>query len=181
MQYFPEYKAHGFSKGLDMKLNGEFIKGTESWVSLSLMQAKEDIDGTNFGWTRMPTDQLINFGMFFQDYFPWDNSYKMSLTWSYGTNIPSNPPVATPAQNSGRIPAYSRVDIGFFKQILSDSRPFNNQNMAFQVWCRDELLNVLDTYNVVSYLWIRDVQGAFYGSPTYLTGRLINLKLSAKI
>jgi hypothetical protein len=121
--------------------------------------------------------------MFFQDYLPWDNSYKMNLTMSYGTNIPSNPPNTMPEQRTSvTIPAYSRVDIGFSKQILTDNKPINERKYLFSSLSAGvEILNIFDMYNVVSYLWIRDVQGFYYPTPCYLTGRLLNVKISAKI
>jgi hypothetical protein len=183
LQYFPDKNAHGYATGVDMKLNGEFIKGTESWVSLSLMQTKEKIDGSDLGWQRRPTDQLVNLGMFIQDYLPGNNTYKMSLTMFFGTNIPSNPPVSTQLENAKVVlPAYRRVDVGFSKQIVAESNTeFKSKYYIKSIWAGIDILNLFDTYNTVSSYWIKDVKGNLYPIPNYLSGRMFSVKLVVKM
>ena len=183
LQYFPDKTAKGYATGLDMKLNGEFIKGTESWVSLSVMQTKEKIDGSGNSWQRRPTDQLINLGIFVQDYLPWDNSYKMSMTMYYASKVPSNPAdISSSKQSAVMLPAYRRVDVGFSKQIISESNTEAKRKYSLKsLWVGIEILNLLDFGNTVSYFWIKDVQGYNYPTPNYLTSRMFNIKLSAKI
>ena len=181
LQYFPDKNAHGYATGVDMKLNGEFIAGTESWVSLSLMQTKEKIDGQD--WQRRPTDQLINFGMFIQDYLPWNNTYKMNMTMYVGSDVPTNPPVSNQLQqNKVTLPGYRRVDVGFSKQIIAESMEHRRSKYYLtSLWVGVEILNIFDTYNTVSYYWIKDVQGVYYPTPNYLTGRMLSIKLTAKM
>ena len=181
LQYFPNKSAKGYATGIDMKLNGEFIKGTESWISLSVLQTKEKIDGS--AWQRRPTDQLINLGIFVQDYFPWDNSYKMSMTMYYASNVPSNSAdISNTKQSFVNLPAYKRVDVGFSKQIIAESNTETKKKYSLKsLWVGLEILNLLDFSNTVSYFWIKDVQGYNYPTPNYLTGRMFNIKISAKI
>jgi len=183
LQYFPDKSAKGYATGLDMKLNGEFIKGTESWVSLSVMQTKEKIDGTGNTWQRRPTDQLINLGIFVQDYLPWNNSYKMSMTMYYASKVLSNPADLNSTKQSGAtLPAYSRVDVGFSKQIIAESNTAVKPKYSLKsLWVGIEILNLLDFSNTVSYFWIKDVNGYNYPTPNKLTNRMFNIKLSAKI
>ena len=182
LQYFPEKRAKGYAKGIDLKLNGEFIKGTESWISLSFMRTKEDVIGDNEGFVRRPTDQLINLGIFFQDFLPWDNTVKFNMTWYYGSSILSNPPFTEQGRKvTTTLPAYNRLDVGISKQLLSEAKSTSKGWLISSIWAGIEILNAADTYNTASFFWLRDVDGAYYASPNYLAGRILNLKLTAKI
>jgi hypothetical protein len=180
LQYLPTKTSRGYATGLDLKLNGEFIRGTESWVSLSLLNTRENIN--HQGYTRRPTDQLVNIGIFFQDFLPWNNTIKFNITGFYGSNIPSNPPFTRrDITTTIVIPAYKRVDFGLSKQILSEERA-RRKNLLFKnIWVGVELLNAFDTFNTASYMWIKDVEKHDYAIPNYLTGRTFNVKLSVKI
>lgn len=182
-QYLPEKTGKAYVAGIDMKLNGEFIKGTDSWVSLSLMKTEEKIEGSSAGWTRRPTDQRVNLGVYFQDYLPWDSTYKMSLTMFYGTKVPGNLPNETMSVEKVKmLPAYQRVDIGFSKQIIAETDEIITDKKGLKsLWVGVEILNLLDLYNTVSYFWVQDVQGYYYPTPNYLTGRIFNLKVTAKL
>lgn len=182
IQYRPDQSASGYATGLDMKLNGEFVKGTESWASLSIMQTHEKIDGSNSGWLRRPADQLINLGVFFQDYLPFDNSYKMQLAMYYGSDLPTwNPSKERRASNTNEIPSYQRVDIGFSKQIFpTKQNPDRSQKTLKNLWVWFEVFNLLDIRNRISYTWVPDIsQKKYYGVPNYLTARMVNIKISA--
>jgi len=146
IRYFALNNATGFATGIDLKVNGEFVKGVESWASLSVMQTREDIKGDRYteyyndegqriipGYTTnntiadsavfevgsipRPTDQRVSFGLFFQDYLPSNPTYKMHLNLLFGAGIPYSPPGAVRSRNAKRMPAFRRVDIGFSKQI----------------------------------------------------------------
>lgn len=182
IQYHPEQSSHGYATGLDMKLNGEFVKGTESWISLSVMQTREDIDGDNSGWMRRPADQLVNLGVFFQDYLPFDNSYKMQLAMYYGTDLPTwNPSFTRQESTTATIPSYQRVDIGFSKQILpSKQNPDRSKSFIKSLSIWGEVFNILDTRNKISYMWIPSIdRQRSYAVPNYLTSRMLNIKISA--
>jgi len=180
MQYYPTQTAKGYARGADLKLNGEFVKGTESWMSVSLLDTQEDIDGDNLGYVRRPTDRLLNFGLFFQDYLPRNDSYKMNLTLYYGTALPTIPPGETrEALDIYNLPDYQRVDLGFLKQIFPTKKGVTKAKME-SFWIGVEVFNLLDKSNTISYLWINDIHGKSWPIPNYLTSRRLNVTLSGK-
>ena len=190
IQYLAENNSHGYATGIDMKINGEFVSGVESWASVSVMQTKEDIEGDFYidnetgetiypGFIPRPTDQRVNFSMFFQDYLPGNPNYKMHLSMMYGTGLPFGPPNAEKFNDILRMPDYRRVDIGFSAVIKAEDKKskigfLNNLN---NMWISAEVFNLLDIDNTVSYLWVADVSGRQYAVPNYLTPRQLNFKL----
>ena len=189
IQYLSNELSNGYATGIDMKINGEFVPGVESWASLSIMKTEEDIVGdtklntsgneVEVGYIPRPTDQRVNFSMFFQDYIPGNPNYKMHLNFIYGTGLSFGPPKSEKYQDILRIPDYRRVDIGFsavIKQETKKSR-FKFLNLFNSIWISAELFNLLDINNTVSYLWISDINGREYAVPNYLTSRQINTKL----
>jgi len=193
IRYYGENNAHGYAAGIDMKVNGEFVKGVDSWASLSVMQTEEDIeddyyyDGNNElvepGYIPRPTDQRVNFGLFFQDYIPNNPSYKMHLSLLFGSRLPFGPPNTERYKHIFRMSPYRRVDLGFSKVLKSESKvlPESNPFRHFKsLWLSLEFFNLLDIKNTISYTWITDVTNMQYAVPNYLTSRRINLKLIAK-
>lgn len=180
IQYFPSEEASGYARGMDIKLNGEFVPGTESWMSASLLDTKEDVLNDGLGYLRRPSDRRLNIGLFFQDYLPGNDYFKMSITMYYGTAIPTIPPGRNrESLNMFTIPDYQRVDIGFTKQIL----PLKNKNSSYKIknlWAGVEIFNLLDKSNVISYLWITDIEGKQWPIPNYLTARRINISVSGR-
>jgi hypothetical protein len=182
LRYRAVNSATGFATGIDYRINGEFVKGIDSWASLSVMTVQEDIENDGAGYLPRPTDQRFNAKIFFQDYLPRDPSFRVSLTLSYGTGLPFGPPQAKPEDRLFRLPAYRRVDIGFIKVLKQEGKLYKSKFMnAFKgLSVSVEVFNLLDTDNTVSYLWVKDVSTAReYAVPNYLTGRLLNLKLVA--
>ena len=189
IQYLANELAVGYAKGIDIKINGEFVKGVESWVSLSVMQTKEDIIGdkrtdengdvSEIGFIPRPTDQRVNFSMFFQDYIPNNPAYKMHLNLIYGTGLPFGPPNGEKYQDILRIPDYRRVDIGFSAILKSEKeiKKIKWLNKFKNIWISTEVFNLLNINNTVSYLWVSDINGRDYAVPNYLTARQINAKL----
>ena len=189
IQYLANNLSNGYAGGIDMKINGEFVKGVESWASLSIMKTEEDIIGdfiTNtdgstdeVGYIPRPTDQRVNFSMFFQDYIPGNPNYKMHLNLLYGTGLPFGPPQAEKYQDILRIPDYRRVDIGFSTVLKSEKKRSRLKwlNIFKSIWVSAEVFNLLDINNTVSYLWVADITGRQYAVPNYLTSRQINTKL----
>ena len=183
IRYFGDNSSHGYAVGLDMKVNGEFVPGVDSWASLSIMQTREDIEGDTLGFIPRPTDQRVNVGLFFQDYIPNNKSYKAHLNLLYATGWPFGPPGDINRKTLLRIPSYRRVDLGFSKVLLSEERAsqakgilkhFNN------AWVSLEVFNLLDINNTISHLWITDIRNRQYSIPNYLTGRRINFKLQVE-
>ncbi len=189
-------QARGRAYGLDLKVNGEFVKGVDSWASLSLMHTVEDVIGDRYtdregntirpGYYPRPTDQLINFGMSFQDYLPGNPSFRMHLTLYYATGLPVRPPYTGRFDQYFRMPAYHRVDIGFSKDLVK-KRHGKNEKLAghFRALRLElDIFNLFGVNNTISYLWVQTVnnlshESAWYAVPNYLTGRRINLKVSA--
>jgi hypothetical protein len=172
--------AKGYIAGWDIKLNGEFVEGAESWISLSFMHAHADIDGDAYGDFPLPTDRIANFNLFFQDYIPGAPTWRACLNLSFGTPLPYSYPVADRYDLTFRMPAYRRVDLGFSKEFFKKEQP---HRLFKQIWLYAEIFNLFDTYNTASYLWIqvvsnRDGLKQQYAVPNYLTARRINVKLS---
>ncbi|MGD0710565.1 MAG: TonB-dependent receptor, partial [Bacteroidales bacterium] len=182
IQYYADNSAHGYAAGVDMKVNGEFVPGLESWASISLLKTQEKINGEAYsGYIPTPTDQRLNIGLFFQDFLPKHPTYKMHLGLLYGTGLPFGPPtVNTRYKDTLRYPAYKRVDIGFSKELkgaktkLAPNNPFHYFKT---IWLTLEVFNLLQINNVISYIWVADVTGTQYAVPNYLTPRQVNLKL----
>jgi len=158
IRYYADQRAKGYAAGLDMKINGEFVPGVESWASISLMKTREDIYGDFFfeyfdtdgtligsgpqpnssegitnskvepGYIPRPTDQRFRFSMFFQDYLPMNPTYKMHLALYFGSSLPFGPPKSQRYQQTFRMPSYRRVDIGFSKQIIGDHTRLQDKN-----------------------------------------------------
>jgi len=189
IQYLAENNSNGYATGIDLKINGEFVSGVESWASLSIMKTEEDIigdtyidqDGNNVevGYIPRPTDQRVNFSLFFQDYIPNNLNYKMHLNMIYGSGLPFGPPKSEKYEDVLRIPDYRRVDIGFSAILKSENKKSKIKflNVINSAWISAEVFNLLDINNTVSYLWVTDVGGRQYAVPNYLTRRQLNLKL----
>ena len=182
IRYLPEQEAVGYATGIDMKVNGEFVSGVQSWVSLSFMQTKEDIIGDGHGFIPRPTDQLVNFSMFFQDYLPGNPTYRMQLSAFYGSRLPTGPPNSERYQDVFRMPAYRRIDLGFSKVFISAANPINRNLLRHinDMILSLEVFNLLNINNTISYFWVSSIYGDQFAVPNYLTGRRFNLKLTLK-
>lgn len=189
LRYYSFEHAQGYAAGVEFKVNGEFVRGVESWASLSIMGTQEDIGGDNYtnergnGYIPRPTDQRVNFSIFFQDYLPMNPTYKMSLTMLFGSSLPFGPPNSPKYTQTLRMPPYRRVDIGFSKEIVGEHTRFNDKNpfrVLKSLWLTAEILNLLQVNNTVSYIWVTDIYGRQYAVPNYLTPRQLNVKLVAR-
>ncbi len=182
IRYISEQEAIGYATGVDMKINGEFVSGVQSWASLSFMTTKEDINDDGHGFIPRPTDQWMNFSLFFQDYLPGNPSYKMQLSGFYGARLPTGPPNSERYMDVFRMPAYRRIDLGFSKVIISAARPINRFLLRDinDMWISLEIFNLLNINNTISYFWVSSIYGDQFAVPNYLTSRKINLKLTLK-
>lgn len=208
IRYFGENRAKGYAAGVDMRLFGEFVPGIDSWLSLSVMQAKEKLDDyfyTNIteqtnddgevtaidtttvqvGYVPRPTDQRVTFGMFFQDYLPNNKNFKMHLRLLFGTGLPFNPPNGNPQFRGGfRIPTYRRVDIGFSALLFDKKRkelPERSVMRHFDsIWASVEIFNLLGVGNVINFNWIEAFNGLTYAVPNRLTARRVNARMIVK-
>ena len=173
--YYGENCAKGYATGLDMKLFGEFVPGTDSWITLSIMDTKEKINGGS--WIPRPTNQLISASLYFTDYFPHTDRWKMSLQGVYADGLPFGPPHSGREKQTFNAPAYMRVDIGMSYRLLDneDRRHRTGVKSWFKnIWLGVDAFNILGIENVNSYYWVKDVGNNNYAVPNYLTGRRIN-------
>ena len=190
IQYLSDEISNGYAKGIDFKINGEFVNGMESWISLSIMKTEEDIAGDQInnddgsisypGNIPRPTDERVNFSMFFQDYLPGKPHYKMHLNLIYGSGLPFGPPKSEKYEDILRIPAYRRVDIGFSLILKSENKKnkINFLDKFNSIWISAEVFNLLDINNTTSYLWVSDINNRQYAVPNYLTSRRLNAKIT---
>ncbi len=196
IRYLANQQAIGYATGLDMKINGEFVSGVQSWASLSFMKTEEDIFGDDHwttdregneiwveqGYIPRPTDQWMNFSLFFQDYLPGNPSYKMQLSGFYGARLPTGPPNSERYLDVFRMPSYRRIDLGFSKVLISAANPVNRDFFRHinDMWLSLEIFNLLNINNTISYFWVSSIYGDQFAVPNYLTSRKINLKLTVK-
>jgi CarboxypepD_reg-like domain/TonB-dependent Receptor Plug Domain len=203
IRYFGENRAKAYATGIEMRLFGEVVKDAESWISLGFMRTREDIDGdfyynykldslnnitdsslTQNGWLRRPSDRLITFGMFFQDYLSTNKNFKVYLNTLYGTNMPYNILNNIKYRNALTIEPYIRVDIGFSALLLDSDRSKRRSHAPFRslenIWASLEVFNIIDRSNTISYQLIKDFSNTTYTIPNRLTPRLLNIKLVAR-
>lgn len=178
IRYYGENCAKGHIAGLDFKLYGEYVPGTDSWLTFSLMQAKEEINGIK---VPRPTEQRYSIGLFFNDYIPMFPKFKISLKAIWNDGLPFGAPSGGRSSAVFRTPAYRRVDIGLSRCFNADNDRFMNRGMFSHlknIWLGVDAFNLLDIDNVNSYYWVNTVVGDQYAVPNYLTGRLINVRLT---
>lgn len=205
IRYYADQRAKGYAEGVDIKLNGEFVKGIDSWASLSLMRAREDVDGDYYlvdannnilpfynapaeliadtvflGWHERPSNQAVSFSLFFQDYIPRFPTWKVSMTLTFGSGLPVSRSVSDFYTPLGfHFTPYRRVDIGFSKQLISDGSSFRKGNPLHYVknmYVSLEIFNLLNIPNTISYTWLKDIDNKYHYIPNHLTPRYINLK-----
>jgi hypothetical protein len=168
--YYGENLASGHAFGLDLKLFGEFVPGTDSWVTFSVMSTRQKIHGVS---VPMPTDQRWGMNLHFTDYFPGTERWKMTLRLAFADGLPFGAPHRGLEYQQFRAPAYKRADIGMSYLLLGD----NHQTPSFRkprIWLGVDGLNIFGISNVNSYYWVTDVTNHQYAVPNYLTGRQIN-------
>jgi len=172
IRYYADNIAKGYATGLDLRVSGEFVPGDESWFSLGFLSTKEDLDIDNRGYIPRPTDQLINFNIFFQDHFPNNPSYRVYLNVNYVSGLPFGPPNNLESRNVFKGKSYQRIDLGFSKIFFMK----NNKSLE-SIWLGIEVLNLTGRQNNISYFWVKDFNNIYYGVPNSLTTRFFNVKL----
>ncbi|MET4080480.1 hypothetical protein ABIB40_000420 [Pedobacter sp. UYP30] len=192
IKYLANRTSKGFAYGTDFSIGGEFVKDMVSYFRLSLMHANENLRSEStsqsgkpiyLGYIKRPTDQRVNFSVFFQDKLLSNPSYKVHVNAVYGSRLPIGPLQNSKYLDNFYIPAYKRVDIGFSKDFLDEAskkKPkFLSKNFSSVIlFC--EIFNLLNIDNTVSYLWLKDGRGTQYAVPNFLTDRQINVKLIVK-
>ena len=168
--YDASQQCSGHAMGLDLKLYGEFVEGSDSWVTLSVMNTRMKLNGQSIP---LPTDQRFALNLFFTDYFPGTDRWKMSLKLAYADGLPFGAPHRRLDIMPFRAPAYKRADIGMSFRAL-DNEKREKKSIFRNIWIGVDCLNLLGINNVNSYYWITDVTNQQYAVPNYLTGRQIN-------
>ena len=209
IRYFANNNTKGYATGIDFRINGEFVPGVESWASLGFMRTyeysvdnihyvrynqsgEEIVKGITFdqvatdsnlvdpGYIPRPSDKLVSFGLFFQDYLPKYPAFKFNLNLQFATGLPFGPPTHLRWQQVLRMPAYRRVDVGLAYNVFKPNREYKSKNVfnhLKEMWIYFEIFNLLQVQNTVSYTWVQDVTGNRYAIPNYLTNRQVNLRL----
>lgn len=170
--YYGENLCSGYALGMDLKLYGEFVPGTDSWLSLSLMRTQQKMNGQ---WIPMPTDQRYAVNLHFTDYFPGTDRWKMTLRLAYADGLPFGAPHRGIDAQNFRAPAYKRADIGM--SYLAYHQPRFIHHQPLRLWLGLDCLNLFGISNVNSYYWVTDVSNRQWAVPNYLTGRQINGKV----
>ena len=176
VSYYGRNAANGYAMGLDMKLFGEFVPGTDSWVSFSIMKTEEKIDGK---WLPRPTDQRYNVSVYFTDYFPGSKKWKLNLKGTFAGGLPFGPPHSGREAAVFRTPAYKRVDIGMSRVLIdnTDRHLTRFGRNIRSMWLGLDVFNLLNINNVNSYYWVTDVYNNQFAVPNYLTSRQTNVRL----
>ncbi|MCC6372204.1 MAG: hypothetical protein IT236_14465, partial [Bacteroidia bacterium] len=212
IRYFANNNTKAYVMGTDLRINGEFVPGVESWATIGFLRAYEYskdnihhiyynkageqiVKGYTFdqtktdsvkvdpGYIPRPTDQLVTFGMFFQDFIPRYPAFKFNLNMQFGSGLPFGPPTHKRWEQILRMPPYRRVDAGFAYNVLKEDRLKKRKNVfnhLNEMWIYLEVYNFLQVQNTVSYTWVTDVTGNRYAIPNYLTNRQVNLRLQVK-
>ncbi len=195
IRYSGENDAVGYATGLDLRLNGEFVPGAESWVNLSLLRTRERLlnlqhlkrelgaeEGVPVEDVPRPTDRLLTLSLFFQDYLPRNENFKMHMTISFGTGLPFGLRGSNRVyRNTYRFPPYHRVDMGFSVLLWDEGRrkgqPQHPLRFSRNVWLSLEVYNLMDVRNVASHTWVKTIFLQQYAIPNYLTSRRVNLRV----
>ena len=180
------YRANNIAKayayGLDLRLNGEFVPGTESWFSFGYLKTEEDIEGQ--GYIPRPTDQRLKFGILFQDYMPKIPDMKMYLNLVYNTGVPGgSPSYADPYEYQNRLRDYKRADLGISYILVDQNKTYRQgwKSKFKELSIGFEIFNIFDVQNTITNTWVRDVYSKRqYAIPNYLSPRVFNVRLSTK-
>jgi len=170
--YYGKNLCSGYAAGLDLKLYGEFVPGTDSWLTFSLMSTRQKMEDQ---WIPMPTDQRWAVNLHFTDYFPGTDRWKMTLRLAFADGLPFGAPHRGLEAQQFRAPAYKRADIGMSYRAVKNGKGIKN------IWLGIDCLNLFGISNVNSYYWVTDVTNKQWAVPNYLTGRQINGKITVEL
>jgi hypothetical protein len=198
LRYFARNNATAYAAGLDARVAGEFVPGTESWFSLGLLTTRENLDGDFItvrdadgneigreekGYIRRPSDQRLNVGVFLQDHLPNNPSVKGYVNLVFGSGLPFSPPNLPEERGTTALTrSYKRVDLGFSKVLTlrNSEESARRVGQLESLWLGLEILNVLAANNVGGYSYLQDVNGDTYSVPNYLSQRVVNLRVIAR-
>lgn len=191
--YYGRNMSKGYAAGIDLKIFGEFVPGTDSWLTFSLMRTKEKLNGQ---WLPRPTDQRYAINLYFTDYFPNTTRWSFTLKAAVADGLPFGPTHSDRSEHKFRAPAYKRIDVGLSYKIIGNdddaaerrgirksySRRTERRGSKYikSLWLGLDCFNIMGISNVNSYYWVTDITNTQYAVPNYLTGRQINARLSLK-
>lgn len=182
IRYRARNNAKAYAYGLDLRLNGEFVPGTESWFSFGYLKTEENID--NRGNIARPTDQRLKFGVLFQDYVPNIPELKMYLNLVYNTGVPGgSPSYADPYDFQTRLRDYKRADLGISYVLVDPNKTYtSNWKQKFkELTIGVEIFNMFNAQNTITNTWVRDVYSKRqFAIPNFLTPRVFNVRLSTR-
>jgi hypothetical protein len=178
LSYYGENCATGYALGLDLKVYGEFVPKTDSWISVGIMSTREKIHGRT---VPRPTDQLMNVNLLFSDYFPNTDKWKVTVKGHYADGLPFGPPHTGREMQVFRMRSYRRVDLGISYRLLKEGEQRTKRWGVRNIWVGLDAFNILDVNNVNSYYWVTDITNNQYAVPNYLTGRQINARILIEI
>lgn len=189
IRYYAENSAHGYAGGIDTRINGQFIPGLESWFTFSFLKTEEKIKYINsFGteiespYLRRPTDRRVSASLFFQDELPILPDCRVNLNMVFGAPIPYFLPGEARYREGNKIPAYRRLDAGFNYVFIKEGDKTKKLSKTFSsLWAGLEVFNMLGINNVISYLWVKDINNNMFGVPEFLTSRRISLRVIATL
>ena len=173
--YYGENLCDGYAAGMDFKLYGEFVPGTDSWLTVSLMKTRQTLYGVSLP---LPTDQRYSLNLHFTDYFPGTERWRMTLRLAYADGLPFGPPHSGIERMQFRAPAYKRADIGL-SYLLAKGK--ENGSWYRNLWLAADCLNLFGISNVNSYYWVTDVTNNQFAVPNYLTGRRFNVRFTIEM
>ena len=182
INYSGRNDSKGYAMGLDFKLFGQFVEGSDSWISFSLMKTQQTLDGKK---VPLPSDQRYAVTAYFTDYFPKFPKLKFSLRGVISDGLTMTPPHTSRSQTYFRAPAYKRVDIGLSWQFVGAPSDGEKKRSGFfgnfkSIVLGLDVFNLLDIANVSSYYWVTDVNNIQYAVPNYLTRRQFNVRLAVE-
>lgn len=180
IRYYPYNNATGYAYGLDARVTGQFIRGLDSWVNVGLLKTEENVvELPDSGFKSRPTDQRVNFSMYFQDELPFNPTYKVHINFVYGSGLRFGFPRKLENRTVFSVPSYQRVDLGFSKLILFKGRDeMEDKKFGLQsLWVSAEIFNLFQRANTISYLWVKDVFNTQFAVPNFLSARLLNLRV----
>ncbi len=195
IRYFGVNDSKAYAYGWENRIYGEFVPGIESWLSINFMKTEENLSDDSYvdsegqtvypGYIPRPTDNRVNFNLFFQDYLRNNPNFKVHMNLMYSTGLPTGPPDNQRYTDTYRLPDYKRIDLGFSALLLDKDRkvkPYYSMfNSLESIWLSLEIFNVIGNRNTLSYSWLSDNQTSrTYFVPNQLTARLVNLRMIVK-
>jgi hypothetical protein len=181
IRYYPQYTATGYAYGVDLKINGQFIRDVDSWISLSILKTGETINSSGRGEVRRPADNRVQLGIYFQDEIPRLPAFKMNLNLVFNSGIPFGPPQSLKSSGDNRtklqMPPYLRIDLGLSRLLTFKPYTKKGYNPVESAWISLELLNFISRQNTVSYLWVNDAYGSTFAIPNYLSSIMVNARV----